>query len=75
MDDTVEIYSVGIVYMSVCASRLVPREEVERRANAQHPTGISSLWKISKNPTFADGAPMPHDCNVTTGRVHYLLSC
>jgi len=70
-----EVYSLGLCYMSVCSS-LQPNEIV-RRANQEHPTGISSDWEISENKTFADGTtPMPCPCeNNPETHKHYLLEC
>lgn len=74
MDDII-IYSVGLVAMSVCAADGVPLEEIERVANARHPTGISSEWQISEDATFRGGEPMPAPCDMTEGRKHWLVIC
>ena len=70
-----DIYSIGPVSMSVCVSEDMSREEIERRANAESPTGISSRWSISDEPTFANGDPMPCPCNTKSDRQHWLLHC
>jgi len=67
------IYSLGIVCMSVCSS-LSP-EEVEKRANQESPTGISSRWTITKDK-FIGGEPNPCPCNISPyTHKHYLLTC
>ena len=71
----VEVYSVGLVCASACAPTDVSREEIEREVNAQHPTGVSSRWRISEETTFATGEPMPSPCNHGAERQHWLLSC
>jgi hypothetical protein len=71
----VQVYSVGVVCASACAPVDMPREEVERAVNAQCPTGIASRWQISTDETFANGDPMPRECNSDPGRQHWLLNC
>lgn len=66
-------YAVGLVSMSVCTS-LEDTKEIERRANAWHPTGISSRWEIADEP-FGTGEPNPCPCNIASDRKHYLLHC
>lgn len=69
-----QVYSYGLVYISVCSS--LPIEEIEDRANIEYPTGISSQWKLSKEGKFANGTPMPCPCNTNPKtHKHYLLSC
>jgi hypothetical protein len=50
-------------------------EDVERITNTYHPTGISSQWVMSDDPTFKDGTPNPCACNEDKTRRHFLLSC
>lgn len=72
----VEVYHVGLVCLSACAPKDMPIEEVESLINVQHPTGIASAWRKSKDPTFKAGEPNPCPCNDhPDGRVHYLLEC
>jgi len=69
-----QIYSYGLIYMSVCSS--LPIEEIEARANTESPTGISSQWSLSKEKKFANETPMPCSCEVKPKtHKHYLLSC
>jgi hypothetical protein len=70
------VMGVGICAMSVCAKKDVATETIERQANAEHPTGISSRWEISDDETFATGQPNPCPCEAEPdARVHYLLNC
>jgi hypothetical protein len=68
-------YASGLCCMSVCADKRLTREEIERLANLQSPTGIGSPWKISSDDHFRAGNPNPCPCNVDGSRVHYLLNC
>jgi hypothetical protein len=68
-------YAVGFVSMSVCVPKGMTKEEIECEANFQHPTGISSRWKISEHKHFADGSPIPRVCEDDPDRLHYLLNC
>ena len=68
-----EAYGVGLVCASVCSN--LPVEEITRRLNAEHSTGISSRWEPSKDETFADGHPNPCPCNKDARRKHYLFNC
>lgn len=70
----VQVYAWGLCAMSVCAPEGTPREEIEREANRQFPTGISSRWEIADEP-FATGEPNPSPCNSSEGRQHWLLEC
>ena len=69
-----EVYSIGIVHASVCTS--LSDEEATKRINAEHPTGTSSMWAVSKSATFRDGNPNPCPCerNPKTHR-HILFEC
>lgn len=70
-------YAVGIVSMSACAKVTVSIEEVERHANQEYPTGISSRWEVALDEShFADGTPHPCPCDKAPDvRRHYLLHC
>lgn len=70
-----EIYVRGVVFMSVCVDDDMPIEQIERCANQKSPSGISSEWKISEEPTFSGGEPNPSPCPDKPGHTHYLLSC
>lgn len=74
VDRELTIYTQGLVATSVCTT-IEDREEIEDRVNLATPTGISSRWKLSKDPTFADGKPNPCRCTIDAHRWHYLLSC
>jgi hypothetical protein len=71
----VDVYSVGICYMSICAEKSVSQRQIEIVANKEHPTGIKSRWSISKKGKFGDGSPMPKECEQWPNRLHYLLNC
>lgn len=71
----VEAYAVGIVCASVCAPRDLPIEQVEDDVNRQHPTGISSRWKLSEDDHFATGQTNPCPCEKDPERQHWLLNC
>jgi len=70
-----DIYANGLVFMSVCASKEMTREEIERRANEESPTGLNHGWSISEDKTFKTGESMPCDCEADKTRQHWLLSC
>lgn len=67
------VYSSGLCMASVCSKEPVP--DMLRSVNLQNPTGISSRWELSKNPTFASGEPNPMQCPDDPDRKHYLLEC
>lgn len=68
------IYSVGFICMSLCTS-IKDKVEIERRANEEHPTGVSSRWEISKDK-FNTGEDNPCSCNDNPKtHKHYLLKC
>lgn len=60
--------------MSVCAPADMDREQVERLANIESPTGLSRPWKIPDKP-FSGGESNPNPCDNEEGRLHYLLCC
>lgn len=71
----IEIYEVGICYMSVCAPADWDEKDVENYANILSPSGVSHRWTKADEP-FADGAPNPCWCDDSDKkRKHYLLSC
>ncbi len=69
-----EIYAVGFVAMSLCTS-IKDTEEIERRANMEQPTGISSGWKISDESHFRSGQTNPCKCEQGMEAMHYLMVC
>lgn len=69
-------YSVGLVCMSACVDNTVTTEELEKAANNEHPTGVRSTWKLSKDKFFRQGQPNPCPCEERPEtRKHYLLNC
>jgi hypothetical protein len=74
-DRRITVYSAGLVAASVCAPKDAPVEDVEAAANAQHPTGIDSVWRKAADATFKGGEPNPCPCNSDPNRLHWLLSC
>ncbi len=72
--EKITVYASGIVCMAVCVEVKTQREEIEREANRQLPTGIKSLWEIT-DESFDEGNPNPCPCNDSPGRLHYLLHC
>lgn len=70
----VEVYSYGIVHMSICAEKGATEEEIVRAA-AVHPAGGGARWMISEAGEFADGTPMPCPCESDPDRLHWLVSC
>lgn len=69
------IYKTGLVHCSVCVPAEMTREAVEQGTNTLRPTGVSSLWKISKAEAFSGGEPNPSPCKKDDRRVHYLMEC
>ena len=74
MPEDFEIYSRGLVCLSVCSC--LSLEETVKRVNAEHPTGIQSRWSLSEDKTFAGGQSNPCQCdhNPDTHK-YYLLNC
>lgn len=73
---SVAVYSLGLVSCSVCAPREMTRDEVEAAVNVAEPTGISSEWRVSDEPTFSGGQPNPCPCEQQPeSHVHYLMHC
>lgn len=65
----VVILSIGIVQALVCVKDGVPKEEIERFVNREHPTGISSSWSMDEE---VGPVPCPDG---REGATHYVLSC
>jgi hypothetical protein len=74
--DPVRVYSVGLVYASVCTA--LTDEETTRQLNLEHPAGTDNGWMISDEP-FADGSPNPSKCpdavTYNQHRRHILYNC
>jgi len=63
---------VSICQYIVCSS--LPIEEVTRRLNQEHPTGLSHSWELSDE--YPDGSPNPSPCNENPKtHKHYLFEC
>lgn len=71
----VAVYAVGITSLSVCAPADLTIEQVTAEVNYVQPTGISSDWSHSAEPSFATGEPNPNLCERDPGRRHYLFQC
>jgi hypothetical protein len=67
------IYSIGLIYASVCSS--LPADEVAARMRME-PTGVHH-WVPSTDATFSDGtSPNPCPCEqYPETHKHYLFSC
>jgi hypothetical protein len=75
MKDELEVYSNGLVHCSVCTNIKDPRN-IEMQTNIKNPTGISSSWKIDKEPNFHTGQTNPCPCeNKPNTHKHYLMVC
>ncbi len=70
-----QVYARGLCYISVCVNIGTTREEIEREANEQEPTGIESQWSISENSHFNSGQTNPCPCTIDPDKEHYLMSC
>jgi hypothetical protein len=69
-----DVYAIGPCAASVCTT--LPREAIAAHMNAVSPTGISSEWKVSGEPIFANGQPNGCSCNDgLPGARHWLMSC
>ena len=68
-----EVYVLGIVHASVCTD--LTRRAATERLNREHPSGITSRWRPSKEPAFLGGEPNPSPCERDPSRTHYLFSC
>ena len=71
----IEVYAEGLVALSACASAGMAPADVEAEVNTFFPTGLSSPWALSPDPTFKSGQPNPCPCDMGTGRIHYLFQC
>ena len=71
----VDLYAIGQDNVSCCAPKSFTRAEVERAVNYQEPAGTERGWRISSDKKFADGDPMPNQCEQLVYRRHWLLSC
>lgn len=69
----IDIYAVGLCSMSICTDKKTTIKEIEEEANASHPTGIKSRWKISGK--FSDKQHNPCACDLDANKLHYLLKC
>jgi hypothetical protein len=71
----IEIYQVGLLYLSVCAPEGMKRDEVEKQTNKSHPFGTVQGWKIDED-NFVDGTKNGAKISCCRGNTrHWLLSC
>lgn len=68
----VNIYSWGLIYLSVCTDETIEATTVA--VNMSHPTGIESQWALADEP-FRTGETNPHPCKDTKDAQHMLFSC
>jgi hypothetical protein len=75
MEEELEVYNLGLIHCSVCTNIKDPKM-IEIVTNMRCPTGISSGWKIDKEPFFHTGQKNPCPCehNPKTHK-HYLMAC
>nr|NGX43710.1 hypothetical protein [Chlamydiota bacterium] len=62
MEEPIIIYAPGFVSTSVCALKITEVSDIEAKVNKEYPTGIDSKWEIAEENHFADGEPMPYQC-------------
>lgn len=75
-DGEVRVYACGLMLCSACAPAGMTPEQVAAAVNQEHPTGISSRWKVSSDPEFASGGPNPGPCDQEPdARRHWLMEC
>lgn len=67
-------YAIGFCAASICTS--LPIEEAIEHMNFEHPTGISSQWRLDNAVTFKGDESNPCPCNDNPLiNKHYLLIC
>jgi hypothetical protein len=75
LKEELDVYSLGIVRCSICTN-IKDTEKIEMLVNMRCPTGISSSWKISREPNFHTGQPNPCPCEEKPNtHKHYLMVC
>lgn len=71
-EDADVIFRSGLLYGVVCTT-LRNRKEIERRVNAEHPSGTRAGWRISTKRIEGKRSPVP--CLDDATRRHYLMEC
>lgn len=71
---TLQIYHVGLFYISVCAPKEWDKEKVEEKTNLANLCGTSKGWTVSCDETFASGHTNPCECDIDSTRRHWLLA-
>lgn len=76
-EHTVEVYSNGFCYCSVCAPKEMPIERTVAIVNQINPTGLASgsRWKKAGDTHFKSGEPVGCDCPDHSGKQHWLMVC
>lgn len=70
-----KVLYVGLTALVVCVPEDMSDEEIERFANTDWPTGISSKWKI-RTERMPDGSlPRGVGCSEIKGNDHVVLNC
>lgn len=70
MEHKPEITQVGLISMKVCVPQEWSDRLIEKWANEQSPTGISSEWRIDRNQTH-----VRCKCDEREGCEHLILNC
>lgn len=72
---SVNVYTQGPFYCSVCVPEGWDRARVEREVNLANPSGTENGWFVAKDPTFKGGQPNPCECDDDPKRRHWLMDC
>lgn len=73
-NNTVQVYSNGLCYCSVCVKATMSREDIVKEVNNLNPSGTHRDWTISAE-CFQGGEFNPRPCEQDCTRLHFLMEC
>lgn len=74
--EEIEVYAIGMCYMSVCAPVEFTVDDIELIVNMRHPTSMDRKWMLSADAVYVYDRPNPCPCDANPlTKKHYLLDC
>jgi hypothetical protein len=76
MSNQAQVTRFGLCDLQVCVPKSFTDQQAEEFANAEHPTGIASQWRMKKTgDETLGGDPERVQCAQLDDHVHIMLSC
>ena len=68
-------FRADLLHGVACAPKSMKASVVEEYVRAEHPSGTTQGWRLSKKKTLEDGTKLPAPCLEDRSRRHHLFEC